>query len=296
MQPLDKERHEPEVCAQVQNLPHPQRHQDDGGAKPKPLDTGVGALVGVSQLLFPGSQVIHLADDLDHHLLHPAQISLDGLELLGGLDGGPVLGVGANVDVELDLLYRLADVFGCWCCLLSAAVLRRASPRGRGQLTSRQHILEADIKGCVRVRREDRPLLAGDLLGPPVLVAHGVYDLSRAQPWLASPPSRRGGGANWQSARLTCVLSDMPSPLLPLTMTVTTTNVSLPTKFRMHLAFFLSELWDFASMSNLSACAQAMKRTRLQMYCSSDRGSAIVMCREGGRGRVVWAFNKNGAP
>lgn len=42
-------------------------------------------------------------DDFASKFLDAAQVGLDGLELLVGLDGGPVLGVGANVDVELDV-------------------------------------------------------------------------------------------------------------------------------------------------------------------------------------------------
>lgn len=73
----------------------------------------------------------------------------------------------------------------------------------------------------------------------------------------------------------------MPSPLVPLTIAVTTTRVSLATKFRMHRSFLLSCDCDVACRSNFNALAQAMKRTRLQMYCSSDRGSAMVVV--GGR-------------
>lgn len=69
----------------------------------------------------------------------------------------------------------------------------------------------------------------------------------------------------------------MPSPLVPLTIAVTTTSVSLATKFRMHRSFLLSCDCDVACRSNFNALAQAMKRTRLQMYCSSDRGSAMVV-------------------
>jgi len=67
------------------------------------------------------------------------------------------------------------------------------------------------------------------------------------------------------------MLTDMPSPTAPLTVAVTTTRVSLATKFRMHRS------WPcVAPRSNLRACEQAAKRTRLQTYCSSDRGTAIV--------------------
>ena len=102
----------PEIRAQVHNLPHPQANQQKGGAHAEPLDAVVGALVGVAQGLLAGAQVVHLADHLGDHLLDAAQLRLDGLELLGGLDGGPVLGVGADVDVELDVAVGVGDVAG----------------------------------------------------------------------------------------------------------------------------------------------------------------------------------------
>lgn len=92
----------PEVRAQVHNLPPPQPDEQPRGGHAEPLDARVGALVGVAQLLLAGAQVVHLADDLAGELFDAAELGLDGLELLGGLDGGPVFGVGADVDVEFD--------------------------------------------------------------------------------------------------------------------------------------------------------------------------------------------------
>lgn len=103
--------HRPEVRPQVQHLPHPQPNEHEGRAEAEPLDAVVGALVGVAQLLLARAQVVHLADNLRHHLLHAPQVGLDGLELLGRLDRRPVLGVGADVNVELDV----ADRFGEFC-------------------------------------------------------------------------------------------------------------------------------------------------------------------------------------
>lgn len=91
-----------EVGAQVHNLPSPKTDEQPGGADAEPLDTVVRALVGVAQSLLSCPEVIHLADNLSRQLLNASQLSLDRLELLGGLDGGPVLGVSANVNVELD--------------------------------------------------------------------------------------------------------------------------------------------------------------------------------------------------
>jgi hypothetical protein len=102
----------PEVSAQVHDLPNPQGDQQERSAQAEPLDAAVCALVGVAQGLLAGSQIIHLGDDLGGQLLDAAQLRLDGLELLFGLDGGPVLGVGANVDVELDVADGAFDVAG----------------------------------------------------------------------------------------------------------------------------------------------------------------------------------------
>jgi hypothetical protein len=92
-----------EVGPQVHDLPSPEADQQHGGADAKPLDARVGALVRVPQLLLACAEVVHLGDDLGDGLLDAAEVGLDGLQLLGGLDGGPVLGVGTDVDVELNV-------------------------------------------------------------------------------------------------------------------------------------------------------------------------------------------------
>lgn len=91
-----------EVSTQVHDLPRPQANEQPRRGHAEPLDARVGALVGVAQLLLAAAQVVHLADHLARQLFNAAELGLDGLELLGGLDGGPVLGVGADVDVEFD--------------------------------------------------------------------------------------------------------------------------------------------------------------------------------------------------
>lgn len=110
-----EERNIPEISPQINNLPSTQSNQHPHRAERKPLDPLVGALVGIAQLLLPRPQVLHLADNLGHHLLHAAEIRLDGLELLVDLDAGPVAGVGADVDVELDGAVRVGDAF---CAML----------------------------------------------------------------------------------------------------------------------------------------------------------------------------------
>lgn len=92
-----------EVGAQVQDLPDPQTDEQPGGGDTEPLDARVCALVGVAQAHLASAQVLHLANHLGRKLLKATQLRLDGLELLGGLDGVPVLGVGTNVNVELDV-------------------------------------------------------------------------------------------------------------------------------------------------------------------------------------------------
>ncbi|KAI6752756.1 hypothetical protein HG530_013508 [Fusarium avenaceum] len=110
-----------EVGTEVHDLPAPETNKEPGCSDTKPLDTVVGALVGVSELLFSGAEVLHLGHELAGDLFDTAELSFDGLELLSRLDGRPILGVGANVDVELDV-------------------------------AASNNVLEADIKGSVGVR------------------------------------------------------------------------------------------------------------------------------------------------
>lgn len=93
----------PEIAPQVHDLPRAQTNQHAHGQVSEPLYAIVRALVGIPQLLFPRAQVVHLRDNLADNLLDASQLGFDGLELLAGLDGGPVLCVGADVDVELDV-------------------------------------------------------------------------------------------------------------------------------------------------------------------------------------------------
>lgn len=101
-----------EVGTEVHDLPAPETNKEPGCSDTKPLDTVVGALVGVSELLFSGAEVLHLGHELAGDLFDTAELSFDGLELLSRLDGRPILGVGANVDVELDVAGRVVDSVG----------------------------------------------------------------------------------------------------------------------------------------------------------------------------------------
>lgn len=158
-------------------MPPPEGDENHGGDNAEPLDAGVCALVGVAQLVLAELEVFHLAVDLADKLLDAAQLGLDGLELLGGLNGGPVLGVGADIDVELNVAERVRDVSRCM--YMSARRLSKAAGFARGrQHTSRENVLEAHVKGGVLVRGEDRPLLASNISRPAILVADGILDLS----------------------------------------------------------------------------------------------------------------------
>lgn len=103
-----------EVGPQIHDLPAPEGNEQQGGADTEPFDTGVGALVGVSQLLLARSEVVHLGNDFGDCLLDAAELGLDRLQLLGGLDSGPVFRVGTNVDVELDVSVRVARSWYIW--------------------------------------------------------------------------------------------------------------------------------------------------------------------------------------
>jgi predicted RNase H-like nuclease len=89
----------PEVSAEVHNLPRTKSHQHTHGADSKPLDALVCALIRISQLDLTSSQVVQLGDNLRGNLADPLELCFHRLQLLAGLDGVPVLGVGADVDV-----------------------------------------------------------------------------------------------------------------------------------------------------------------------------------------------------
>lgn len=103
-----------EVRPQVHNLPPPESNEQHGRANAKPLDPGVGALVRIPQCLLSRSEVVHLGDDFGNGLLDATEVGLDWLELLSRLDGGPILGVGANVDVELNVSDWVACYSAGW--------------------------------------------------------------------------------------------------------------------------------------------------------------------------------------
>lgn len=169
-----------EVGAEVHDLPGPEADEQPGGADAEPLDAGVCALVGVAELLLALAQVLHLLDNLTRHLLDAAQVGLDGLELLVGLDGGPVAGVGANLDVELNVAGRGGGTVGCFVLLLalSSSLYLFICRDGEAAVrTAGKQVLEANVKRSISVRGEDDTVLADDITRATILVAKSITDL-----------------------------------------------------------------------------------------------------------------------
>jgi len=88
-----------EVRPEVHDLPATKSHQRRHNRQRKELDTLVGALVGISQLLFAPPQVIHLVDDLGGDGFDASQLDFDRLQLFRRLDRGPVTRVRTDVHV-----------------------------------------------------------------------------------------------------------------------------------------------------------------------------------------------------
>ena len=96
-------RNVPEISPQVHDLPRAQPHQHPHRPKRKPFDALIGALVRVPKLLLPRPEVVHLSDNLPDQLFDASQLRLDRLQLLLRLDGRPVSGVGADVNVQFNV-------------------------------------------------------------------------------------------------------------------------------------------------------------------------------------------------
>ena len=92
----------PEVSPQVDNLPSSQTNEHTHGTEREPLHPLVGTLVCITQTLLTRAEIIHLCDDLGDHLLEAAEVGLNGLELLLRLDGGPIAGVSADLNIKID--------------------------------------------------------------------------------------------------------------------------------------------------------------------------------------------------
>jgi hypothetical protein len=148
----------PKVRPQVDNLPRAQSNQHAHGSERKPLDALICALVRISQLLLACPQIVHLRHNLTNRLLNAPELHFHRLQLLAGRNGIPVLGIGAYVNVKLDVA-RLVRLGG-----------------------ARVYVFETDVEGGVFVGGKGVAVLADDVFGTVVVVAHGVADLCSA--WL----------------------------------------------------------------------------------------------------------------
>lgn len=98
-----EQNHKPEIRPQIHNLPCPQSHQHTHSPKSKPFHSFIRTLIRIPQFLFPAPEIFHLGHNLIDRLFDAAKLRLNRLQLLRGRDAGPVFGVGADVDVELDV-------------------------------------------------------------------------------------------------------------------------------------------------------------------------------------------------
>lgn len=146
----------PEVRPQVHDLPHSQPHKTPHSANCEPLDTLVRALVGISEFHLTAPQEVQLVNDLSGQARHALELNFDRLQLLGGLDRRPVLGICADIDVELHGFGRAQDaVGGC------------------------KDVLEADVEGAIGVGCESVSCFAGNIARACVVIADCILDLEK---------------------------------------------------------------------------------------------------------------------
>lgn len=107
-------------------------------------------------------------------------------------------------------------------------------------------IFEADVKGGVGMGSESHSCFAGYVFGFSVFISNGIFNLIPVyHQWLHCL-------TGVHTAIRTCMLTICPSPFCPLTIAVTSTRVSLATKFRMHRSYLLE--WPVCAWrSNLRA-------------------------------------------
>ena len=120
-------------------------------------------------------------------------------------------------------------------------------------------IFEADVEGGVGVGGKCHSRLADDVFWSSIFIARRVFDLIRSHRQLECFETL-------QSRKRTCMLTICPSPLDPSTIAVTSTKVSLATKFRMHRSYLAP--WPVcAERSNLRAHVMGRARRRkLRVY------------------------------
>lgn len=94
---------EPEISSKVYHLPHAQPNEHPHCTQGKPLDAVVCRLVRVTHTQLARPEILHFVHDFPDELLDSAEVRLDRLQFLLGLNARPVAGVGTNVHVEFDL-------------------------------------------------------------------------------------------------------------------------------------------------------------------------------------------------
>lgn len=112
---------------------------------------------------------------------------------------------------------------------------------GGGFFTVGDHVLEADVEGAVCVRGEGVSVFADYVLGFAVFVSHCVFNLTKRKlcvsEWFYAPPGHPLLFVYVNGLLLTCMFNCCPSPRIPSTIAVTTTNWSFCTKLRMHRSY-----------------------------------------------------------
>lgn len=116
------------------------------------------------------------------------------------------------------------------------------------------------------MRCKGHSLLSAYALGPPIFVTHRIFNL---------PLGQRSWSSSLGKAARTCMFTLIPSPGSPSTVAVTTTSVSLATKFLTHRSLCLS-LCFTAPISNFRASATAKKRKMLLKALRKDREDVML--------------------
>jgi hypothetical protein len=172
-----RNRDSPKIRPQIDNLPRSQPNQHTHSPKRKPLDALVRALIRISQLLLPRRQIIHLIHNLGNNLLHAAQVSLDRLEFLLGLNGRPVAGIGADFNIEF---YRAEGIAANVCGKTETELLAKGKNKevkGGSRTSAGEDVVKANIERGIVMRRKCLSRLANNVLRSAVFVAQRIFNL-----------------------------------------------------------------------------------------------------------------------
>ena len=136
-------------------------------------------------------------------------------------------------------------------------------------------VLKANVKGGVRVGCESHSFLSNYILRSPILIIHSIFDLDKIQSGVFLHLVTEIEGLI-----LTCMFTTCPSPCDPLTVAVTTTKVSFPTKLRIHRWYFA---WfpGCAWRSNLSPTAVEIRKDSTKSDIADHDGLETLIMAEG---------------